>query len=282
MANEPSPWQVKFWRVAYLNDLELMHGSNITHDYPQHIHETYCIVIVLRGEETHICRNMRHKALPGSILLINAEEPHSSKSVGTEYRIIYASAKILGRIGLDVLGRNFETVHFRNPIFHDRSVFHSLLKLHLKLEQNISSPLEQESEIISTIGSLLARHAEYNSVLQPVGKELRYTEVVRNYLRAHYSENITLSELASLTNLSPFHLLRSFREHVGVPPHEYQTQVRITHAGRLIRLGRPISEAALETGFFDQSHLSRHFKRITGMTPGYYSLHSNFIQDATK
>jgi AraC-like DNA-binding protein len=70
--------------------------------------------------------------------------------------------------------------------------------------------------------------------------------------------------------LSPFHLLRVFRNRAGFPPHEYQTQVRIAHARRLIRAGVPLSQTAVETGFFDQSHLSRNFKRIVGVTPRQY------------
>jgi AraC-like DNA-binding protein len=79
-----------------------------------------------------------------------------------------------------------------------------------------------------------------------------------------------LTQLTSLTNLSPFYLLRVFHNRAGFPPHEYQTQVRIAHARKLIRNGTSLSQAALETGFFDQSHLSRNFKRIVGVTPRQY------------
>ena len=151
----------------------------------------------------------------------------------------------------------------------------------MKLEGNVSA-LEQESEFVSAIGELIQSQNNNSFAPQPIGKEKCYIEKVSDYLRSNYAENISLSELASVADLSPFHLLRVFRNQTGIPPHEYQTQVRIRYAQRLMRSGHSISEAALETGFFDQSHLSRNFKRITGMTPGYYLSQSNIVQYRAK
>ena len=272
------PWQIKFWQMPHLGDLELMHASNITHEYPRHIHEEYSIAIVLRGQETHICRGKSYKASRGSLMLLNPDEAHTSKSVGTEYRVIHIPSNTLNQIAFDVDGRDVETLYFTDPVIEDPSMFRSLLDLHLKLEQN-ASPLEQESELVSTIGLLIGRQNETRSTLRPPGREPHGIKRVQDYLKLHYAQNITLAHLASVANLSPFHLIRVFRNQIGVPPHEYQTQLRITHAGKLIRNGQSISEAAHETGFFDQSHLSRNFKRITGMTPGFYLSQSNIVQD---
>lgn len=274
-------WQLKFWRVPYWDNLELLHASNITHDYPRHVHEEYCLAIMLQGVETLVCRGQSYQAFPGDLMLLNADEAHSSKSVGTEYRVIHIHPKALSRIGFEVGGRKLETPYFPNPVIKDSSLFRLLLNLHLKLEQN-ASPLEQESELISAVGLLLARHNEIRSTFQPLGKEPRCIKQVLDYLKAHYAESVSLTQLASLADLSPFYLLRVFRNQTGVPPHEYQTQVRIAHARKLIQSGHSISQAALETGFFDQSHLSRNFKRIVGVTPGRYFSQSNIVQDAAE
>jgi AraC-like DNA-binding protein len=274
-------WKLKFWRVPQLEGIELMRVSNLTHDYPLHVHEEYCIVLILKGRETHICRGRNYEALTGDLLLLNAHEAHSTRSVGVEYLAIHILPRKLKQIALLVTGRNSETFFFSNPLIQDPSTFKLLLNLHLKLERSASS-LEQESECISAMGLLINRQKGFPSKLESAGKEPRYTELVQDYLRSNYAENISLSKLASLTNLSPFHLLRTFRNQVGVPPHEYQTQVRVIQAGRLLRKGYSILDTALKTGFFDQSHLSRNFKRITGMTPGFYLSHSNIVQDAIK
>ena len=126
---------------------------------------------------------------------------------------------------------------------------------------------------------MLERQNNIHSTLQSLGKDHRSIKLVRDYLKSHYAENVSLAQLTSIANLSPFYLLRVFHNQVGFPPHEYQTQVRIAHARKLLLEGKSISQAALETGFCDQSHLSRNFKRIVGSTPGQYLSQSNIVQD---
>jgi AraC-like DNA-binding protein len=271
--------QLRHWRLPHLDNLELFHGSNMNHDYPPHVHEEYSVLLVLQGTETHICRGESYTAFPGSLMLNNADEAHSSSSAKTEYRIVRIGRKALSRIGVEVVGSKFETPYFADPVVKDSTSFRLLLELHLKLEQSMSF-LEQESEFISTMGLLISRLNRNHSTAQRLGRETHHTSLVRDYLKSHYAENVSLSQLTALTNLSPFYLLRVFRNHVGFPPHEYQTQVRIAHARKLIRDGNSISQVALETGFFDQSHLSRNFRRIVGMTPGQYSSQSKIVQDS--
>lgn len=272
MKIKDSFWQIKYWQVPHLDNLDLMHASNITHDYPCHIHEDYCIVIMLRGEETNIRRGRTFKAFSGNLMLLNAEEAHTSKSFEAEYRILNIRPKMLERLASDAAGRNIETFYFSSPVVKSHSVFRSLLNLHYKLEQK-ASPLEQESQFISTITSLLAQQIKYPKPKR-LGNESHRVKLLRDYIKSRYAENISLTELSSLVDLSSFHLLRVFRDQVGVPPHEYQIHMRINEARNLLRNGNSIAETALKVGFFDQSHFSRNFKRITGMTPGYYLSYS--------
>jgi AraC-like DNA-binding protein len=284
MKAKDQSWRLKVWRLPLLDNLELFHGINMTHDYPLHVHEEYSVLLLLQGAETQTCRGTTITATPGKLMLSNSDEAHSSSSVKCEYRIIRISLKALSRIANEVLGRKVETPSFPSPVVHDSLSFRLLVQLHRKLERNVSF-LEQESEFISTLGLLITRQSKHQSSLQPIGKEAHYIKMVRDYLKAHYAENISLSRLTSLTNLSPFYLLRVFHNQVGFPPHEYQTQVRIARARKLIRNGSSISQVALETGFFDQSHLSRNFRRIVGMTPGQYfsqsRLQRNIVQDSS-
>ena len=79
-----------------------------------------------------------------------------------------------------------------------------------------------------------------------------------------------MDKLAEIAGLSPFHLSRIFAKEVGVPPHSYQLQIRLKKATDLLALGRPIVEVALETGFCDQSHFQKAFKKKFSITPGEY------------
>ncbi|MEM8546388.1 MAG: helix-turn-helix transcriptional regulator, partial [Cyanobacteria bacterium P01_H01_bin.119] len=100
-----------------------------------------------------------------------------------------------------------------------------------------------------------------------------------DYLTAYHTANITLDELAALVNLPSLRLLRTFRQQIGLPPHAYLNYVRVQRAKRLIAAGWTITDAALETGFTDQSHLHRHFKKLVGVTPGQYLRGCKNVQD---
>jgi AraC family transcriptional regulator len=89
-------------------------------------------------------------------------------------------------------------------------------------------------------------------------------------IHANYARDLSLTDIAAAAHLSPFHLARLFKQCLGVSPHQYLIQVRVNSARWLLSAGsgeRSLAEVATAVGFADQSHLTRHFKRVTGMTP---------------
>ncbi len=92
-----------------------------------------------------------------------------------------------------------------------------------------------------------------------------------DYLRAHLSDSVTLDDLALHAGLDKFHLCRAFRAQIGLPPHAYLTHLRVARARRLLERGTIASEVASLVGFYDQSQLNRHFRRIVGTTPGRHA-----------
>jgi len=98
----------------------------------------------------------------------------------------------------------------------------------------------------------------------------RSLEPVLAHIRAHLSEPLRLEALAGLCGLSVWRFATVFRERVGMSPYRYVNVLRVQHAQALLSQGVPAARAASESGFYDQSHLSRRFKRLCGMTPGQY------------
>jgi AraC family transcriptional regulator len=91
---------------------------------------------------------------------------------------------------------------------------------------------------------------------------------IYDYIESHLDAKISLEVLSSMAGLSPYHFARAFRQSFGTPPHGYLLQRRLERVKELIRNSElPLSEIALATGFSDQSHLARHFRRQTGMSP---------------
>lgn len=91
------------------------------------------------------------------------------------------------------------------------------------------------------------------------------------YIQENYSRDVGLADIAEAAHMSPFHLTRLFKRATGVAPYQYLIQLRVNSARALLAAGagrRSLAEIASAVGFSDQSHLTRHFKRLLGMTPG--------------
>jgi len=98
-------------------------------------------------------------------------------------------------------------------------------------------------------------------------------ESVCEHIRSNLTKEMEVAELAGLVRLSPHHFSLRFRQAVGVPPHQFILQERISEAQRLLAAGgMSLAELATHLGFSDQSHFSRAFRKLTGMTPGAYPL----------
>jgi AraC-like DNA-binding protein len=90
---------------------------------------------------------------------------------------------------------------------------------------------------------------------------------LRDYLRKHANEPVPTETLVRMSGLTEWHLIRSFHLDFGLPPHAYHMRLRLAAAADLLSRGLSVSTAAYESGFADQSHLSRHFKAVYGLTP---------------
>jgi AraC-like DNA-binding protein len=118
---------------------------------------------------------------------------------------------------------------------------------------------------ISTLGDLRMATAPEPS---RGGLSPAVTRRVCDYIEGHLDERIRLDGLAALAGLSTDHFARSFHQSVGVPPHTYLLRRRLEQVEQMLReTDAPVSEIALATGFSDQSHLARHFRRWAGMSP---------------
>jgi AraC-like DNA-binding protein len=154
-------------------------------------------------------------------------------------------------------------------VVRDRAVAAALRRAHVALEEPRSA-LERETRLLHALGRLIARHAEDRMPAQRVGIEHRAVRRARDYLDARPSENVSLETLAGEAGVSPFYLCRVFHQQTGLSPHAYQTLARVRLVKALLATGTPIPQAAVDAGFCDQAHLTRHFKRVYGVTPGRY------------
>lgn len=260
------------WHSAMLGDsFDVLRATFVTHTFPRHTHEGYVIAVIEGGAERYFYRGSYHKAGAGAITLINPGEVHTGEAVtsaGWIYRALYPNTDLLKRIASEVEGRNSPIPYFSHNV-EDPEVWQKLRTAIITLEMS-SSALEREIRLTEALAALISRHAD--TKLSPARFSSAHSAALqaRDYLQAHYQDDVSLEQLAAVVNLSPFHLSVIFRQQFGLPPHNYLNQLRVYHARDLLLNGMSIAQAALLTGFVDQSHLHRYFKRIMGVTPGQY------------
>lgn len=269
---------VKFWQAQDLGQLDLLRATYFTHSFSRHTHNGYAFGVIERGAETFYYRGGIHVAPAGSVVVINPGEVHTGQAfdyAGWSYRMLYPAAELVQRAARQVAEPCNRLPDFPHPVIFDPQLVAQTRRLHTVLEKSTSA-LERESFFVATLAQLIARHAEGFRQPPDFSGPYRAVQRAREYLDARHAQNVSLDELARVANLSSYHLLRVFKEAVGLPPHAYQLQVRIHRARQLLSQGWPIAHVAVETGFVDQSHLTRRFKGIFGITPGQFR---NFVQE---
>lgn len=217
-------------------------------------------------------RGSAHLVGPGDVLVLNPGEVHGGGPANRSiwrYRALYPPVTMMQHVVRDLTGTERRIPQFAEDVVRDPYVAAMLRRAHIALEEP-SSALERESRLLQALACLVAHHGVDKLPAQRVASEHRAVERAREYLGAHPDENVSLERLAREVGLSPFHLCRVFRRETGLSPHAYQILLRVHLAKALLAKGVAISQAAVEAGFCDQAHLTRHFKRIFGVTPGRY------------
>jgi len=275
----------KFWRIPYFDNLELLRAKHLTQSFPPHTHERYAIGVIEQGALGFYYRGENVVATSGNINLCIPGEIHTGQPAveeGWTYRMFYFNTTTLQTIASQSANRPRQIPFFQSGVIVDQALAQQLRNLHIELEQmqdltKMNTPrLELETLLLETLARMINCYADDPPSMLRVGQERFIVATLKSYMESHYSKEISLTDLSQLTHLSRYHLIRVFRNAVGMPPHAYLRQVRIKHAKRLLEAGQPIADVAYATGFVDQSHLTRWFKRLWGITPGQYR---NSVQD---
>jgi AraC-like DNA-binding protein len=279
MTSKIRPEKSNMWRIPKLNDLELLHGKNLTQSFPLHTHEQYAIGVIEQGALGYFYRGKNIVASQGDINLCIPGEAHTGQPAiptGWSYRMFYLHPELLQNVACEVTDRTSELPFFQSGVIANDALAQQLRQLHMQME-NVDSPLlEQETALLEVLARLIQQYADHSLQKCQFGQEPRAVRLLKQYLEDHYAADVSLGRLSEVTQLNRYYLIHIFCEAVGIPPHAYLRQVRIKHAKRMLASGQALADVALATGFTDQSHLTRWFKRLWGITPGQYR---NGVQD---
>lgn len=255
-----------------LGGLELLHARYHNQIFSRHVHEGYCINLIESGAQRFYRSGANHVASQNCIVLVNADEVHDGHKAaddGWSYHAMYPTPSLLADVSIELQGRNHDAPWFPQAVVEDAYMANKLRLLFCVLNQS-DNQLERETLYTSTMIELIIRHSQKTSALSKLCNEPQVVKRMREYLDANFADNISMQTLAGSLKFSPFYLARLFNKTVGLPPHAYQVQRRIQKAKQLIQHNVKLSDVAVDCGFSDQSHLTRHFKRSLGITPGAY------------
>lgn len=268
--------QSKEWTNVWHNsqlDVGLLQAFYVEHAYPRHSHDYYVICLIERGRQSFTHKGTKHFTPAGGVIFINPGAVHTGEAAdaqGFEMRSFYPTIAHMQTAVCELTGRHQAEPFFRDVRVDHRATRESLVALHKTLAEG-ASELECESRFTWTLTQLVKRYADVRYTEQRLGQEHTAIRQARRYIDERFAVGISLTRLAEHVALSPYYLLRAFSAQVGMPPHTYLESVRIRHAQRLIEAGMPLAEVAVEVGFSSQSHLTRRFKQIIGVTPGQYA-----------
>lgn len=257
-------------------NLSLLQAYYAVHAYPRHNHDYYVISVVDRGLQSFLCGGDKHVTPPDGLILLNPADAHTGEPMGEEgfaYRAIYPTVEHMAAACYELTGRRDAMPYFQSPRADDPQLAHALRRLHSALQRDAASStetLECESRLLWLLVQLIERYGNQQVAALRPGREDRAIQQACDYMQAHYREGVSLSDLTTATNLSRYHLLRTFRDAIGMPPHAYQESLRIRHAQQLLAEAKPLAEVAYAVGYSSQAHFTQRFKQIIGVTPGKY------------
>ncbi|HEX6575306.1 MAG TPA: AraC family transcriptional regulator [Gemmatimonadaceae bacterium] len=248
--------------------LDLFRFESYEHSFPRHSHDRFTIGSFGKGNGSIRMRGTSSLAPEGCVLAIAPDAPHSADPLrgnGWTYRSLYPSQDLMGV----ALESDSYIGDFAVPVIDDRKLGVQINDIHLTLE-TAGATLGAEEKLLEVLRRVVDQYGGGAPTRIPAVAP-RAVSLARSYLSDNYARAIKLNELAVQCAMSPFHLIRSFRNVTGMTPHAYLTQVRCNHARDMLLAGEGISAIAFRCGFSDQSHLTRTFKKIYGVTPGAYA-----------
>lgn len=267
----------------------LMHRSSIdgveatsadtTQTFARHSHERFGIGLVVRGGQRSSSGRGPVEARAGDAITVNPGEVHDGSPLdeqGRVWHMLYVSPALMDDVARDLEVRAGSSLEIERPVLRDArfaALFERAYCGALAGDASIGR-LAGEEAVFALLADVISRHT---TVCVPARSGVRGHAAARAVARARMridddpANTVTLATLAADAGLSRFQLLREFARETGLPPHAYLIQRRVALARRLIATGCALADAAAGAGFADQSHMTRAFVRLYGITPANFA-----------
>jgi AraC-like DNA-binding protein len=238
------------------------------HGYDPHRHDTYAVGLTLHGVQSFGYRGTTLHSVAGRAVVLHPDETHDGRA-GTDAGFAYRMAYIEPHLIQDALGEPHRPLPFvREAVTGDVRLIGAIAPA----LEDLDTPLDdlQRDQVVVAVAEALAA-LEGGGDRRPASKvRFRSVAAARAFLDTHAGQTVTSDQLEAVTGLTRFALTRQFRQCLGTSPYRYLIMRRLDRARRLILSGAELADAAAASGFADQSHMTRHFKKAYGVAPGHW------------
>jgi len=235
------------------------------HAFPRHSHDQFGIGVMTRGAQRSWSVIGEVESETGDVIMVNPGEIHDGAPIGGArgWHIMYLDPDLFARELADEVSRELVI----RPVARDPEMAAQVLRLF----EQFDAPAADSMMTEETLLYCLMRASQNHGVDGPLAMH-RSPSIARALQRLEDAPElpVSLGDLAALSGISRFQLLRGFFREVGTTPHAYLIQLRVGIARRLLAEGTSLADAALLAGFADQSHMTRAFVRQFAITPGRY------------
>jgi AraC-like DNA-binding protein len=258
----------EFWRHSCFRDLGLMKARFTRHRYEPHTHPTYVIALITGGCERIRIGNHTVVAPAGTVAVVNPEECHDGEpgaEGGWAYRTFYPSVPLMMTVAQE-LGQNHPPLFFPTLI-EDTDLIRLLILAHVNSTSR--DTIGAEASMLVALRHLILRYRASGARPEHVedsGSRHRLS-VYERIVESELTGPLNLQRLADAAGVTRFQVIRDFKKEVGLTPTAYIRNHKLRRASVLIEQGASLADAAIAAGFADQSHLSRTFRAIRGITP---------------
>jgi AraC-like DNA-binding protein len=244
-----------------------------SHHFPRHSHDQFGIGVIAFGAQRSWSGVGQVSASAGDVIMANPGEMHDGAPLNGNargWRMIYLDPGLVTReVGQEIAG----PVELVRPVARDEILARRFAQLFACLTARTERLATEESLLCCLIhmmrkhGMIVPNRGMARSWCS--GPSPHVAKAIKR-LDSALDTPISLTELATLSGVSRFQLLRTFAREIGITPHAYLVQRRVRLARQLLAHGIAPAQAALQAGFADQSHMSRAFVRQIGITPARY------------
>jgi AraC-like DNA-binding protein len=260
----PAGEKITAWRPPIEGLAEVFHAHFVEHVYPMHTHDAWTLLIIDDGAVTFELDHREHGALRSLVTLLPPHVPHDGRAatpLGFRKRVLYLDDTVLDPA---LAGSAVDHPGLTDPVLRTR--------IH-QLHETLVRPGEdlQAHSRLTLIADRLEQHLRHRVGPVPHRSDPLLARQLRDLLDANVCHGLSLSAAAADLAVHPAHLIRVFSREYGIAPHQYLTGRRVDLARRMLLAGARPAAVAADTGFYDQAHLTRHFKRMVGVSPARYA-----------